>query len=553
MIKADVVFTEHLQVNFQMFIFVQTYINCVVYSGGFSAGFFNTVGSLEGWKPSEFKSSRSEKAEKKFQKPQDFMDDEDKGQFGIAPTVVRATSDYSSTVKRKRVNNDGPIPGVPVLHSLLQPATDTVGIKLLKQMGWRPGQGVGPRLTKSQKIKANREHKRNKGKVYGCEVPDEFRKQVSSGSDDASSSDDETELTFAPDDYDPFIYKPKENTFGMGYSGLDKRSILSSHISLFNPPEFKMRDHKNSKISISGQAFGVGAFEHEDEDIYSRDDMSKYDFELDSFKSKAKKTLKKIEQSKANILEGFVEAKHKVQGKKSFAPPVLPKNFIPKHGVRISRFEPLPETHKLYNYDRKKTMGRHDLSSADRSKILNTSHSIIEKSQTVVKALVSSTFNASAEEEKKTLQEKATKITSVLPSTSDGIFKPFIANPDKQKRYEQYLSFIKLGQRDKLNDIQPASMTDWEKETEKREFEQAARLYKPVSGLIFDKFVTASAPDDATNPFKPVDKSIYQHGTKEMREAAKSKMFGHLTRSIDVWKPNKLLCKRFNVPEPEIR
>lgn len=512
------------------------------------------MGSLEGWKPSEFKSSRSEKAEKKFQQPQDFMDDEDKGQFGIAPTVVRATSDYSSTVKRKRVNNDGPIPGVPVLHSLLQPARDTVGIKLLKQMGWRPGQGVGPRLTKSQKIKANREHKRNRGKVYGCEVPDEFRKQVSSGSDDATSSDDETELTFAPDDYDPFIYKPKENTFGMGYSGLDKRSILSSHISLFNPPEFKMRDHKNSKISISGQAFGVGAFEHEDEDIYSRDDMSKYDFELDSFKFKTKKTPKKIEQSKTNILEGFVEAKHQVQAKKSFAPPVLPKNFIPKHGVRISRFEPLPETHKLYNYDRKKTMGRHDLSSADRSKILNSSHSIIEKSQTVVKALVSSTFNASsAEEEKKMLQEKATKITSVLPSTSDGIFKPFIANPDKQKRYEQYLSFIKLGQRDQLNDIQPASMTDWEKETEKREFEQAARLYKPVSGLIFDKFVTASAPDDATNPFKSVDKSIYQHGTKEMREAAKSKMFGHLTRTIDVWKPNKLLCKRFNVPEPEIR
>ncbi|GLV32171.1 uncharacterized protein CBL_11872 [Carabus blaptoides fortunei] len=524
------------------------------FTGGFSAGFFNTVGSLEGWQPSEFKSSRSEKAEKKFQKPQDFMDDEDKGQFGIAPTVVRATSDYSNTVKRKRVTNtEGPIPGMPVLHSLLQPAKDTVGIKLLKQMGWRPGQGVGPRLTKSQKTKVNREHKRNKGKVYGCEVPDEFRKQVSSGSDDAASSEDETELTFAPDDYDPFIYKPKDNTFGMGYSGLDKRALLSSHISLFNPPDFQMRDHKNSKISISGQAFGVGAFEHEDEDIYTRDDMSKYDFELDSFKkAKAKKTPKRIEQSKENILQGFVEAKNQVQAKKSFAPPVLPKNFIPKHGVRISRFEPLPETHKLYNYDRKKTMGRHDLTSIDRSKILNSSKILIEKSQSAVKALVSSTFNTSVEEDTKTLQERAAKITSVLSSTSDGIFKPFIANPDKQKRYEKYLSLIKVDQRYKFDDVQPASMTDWEKQTERREFEQAACLYRPSSGLIFDKFVTASAPDDATNPFKQVDKSIYQHGTKEMREAAKSKMFGHLTRSIDIWKPNKLLCKRFNVPEPEI-
>lgn len=34
------------------------------FTGGFSAGFWNTVGSLEGWKPKEFKSSRGEKAQR---------------------------------------------------------------------------------------------------------------------------------------------------------------------------------------------------------------------------------------------------------------------------------------------------------------------------------------------------------------------------------------------------------------------------------------------------------------------------------------------------------
>lgn len=34
------------------------------FTGGFSAGFWNTVGSLEGWKPQAFKSSRSEKAQR---------------------------------------------------------------------------------------------------------------------------------------------------------------------------------------------------------------------------------------------------------------------------------------------------------------------------------------------------------------------------------------------------------------------------------------------------------------------------------------------------------
>lgn len=34
------------------------------FTGGFSAGFWNTVGSLEGWKPQAFKSSRTEKAQR---------------------------------------------------------------------------------------------------------------------------------------------------------------------------------------------------------------------------------------------------------------------------------------------------------------------------------------------------------------------------------------------------------------------------------------------------------------------------------------------------------
>lgn len=72
------------------------------FTGGFSAGFFNTVGSLEGWTPAEFKSSRGDKAESKTQRPEDYMDDEDMGEFGIAPQVVRATDEFASKKKRKK-------------------------------------------------------------------------------------------------------------------------------------------------------------------------------------------------------------------------------------------------------------------------------------------------------------------------------------------------------------------------------------------------------------------------------------------------------------------
>lgn len=56
------------------------------------------------------------------------MDDEDAGEFGIAPTAIRATKEYSSSAqtgkgtKRERGTQDGPIPGTPVLRELLRPA-----------------------------------------------------------------------------------------------------------------------------------------------------------------------------------------------------------------------------------------------------------------------------------------------------------------------------------------------------------------------------------------------------------------------------------------------
>jgi Protein of unknown function (DUF1604) len=47
------------------------------FTGGFSAGHYNTVGSEEGFKPSTFTSSRSHRATRKEQSANDFVDAED--------------------------------------------------------------------------------------------------------------------------------------------------------------------------------------------------------------------------------------------------------------------------------------------------------------------------------------------------------------------------------------------------------------------------------------------------------------------------------------------
>lgn len=86
------------------------------FTGGFSAGYYNTVDTKEGWRPSEFKSSRSDRNKQQQQRPEDYMDQEDLGTFGIAPQVLRPKEEFGENhVARKKTTtvfaSQGPIPG----------------------------------------------------------------------------------------------------------------------------------------------------------------------------------------------------------------------------------------------------------------------------------------------------------------------------------------------------------------------------------------------------------------------------------------------------------
>ena len=53
-------------------------------------------------------------------------------------------------VRRPQPNESRPsvIPGEPPLQNLIVPAQSTIGTQLLKAMGWREGEGVGPKVIK---------------------------------------------------------------------------------------------------------------------------------------------------------------------------------------------------------------------------------------------------------------------------------------------------------------------------------------------------------------------------------------------------------------------
>ena len=74
---------------------------------------------------------------------------------GIAPREVAAKDEFSRESlrpgsKRPQPNLSHPsvIPGEPPLQNLIVPAQSTIGAQLLKAMGWREGEGVGPKVVK---------------------------------------------------------------------------------------------------------------------------------------------------------------------------------------------------------------------------------------------------------------------------------------------------------------------------------------------------------------------------------------------------------------------
>ncbi|XP_058801098.1 G patch domain-containing protein 1 homolog [Phymastichus coffea] len=549
------------------------------FTGGFSAGYFNTVGTRDGWRPQQFKSTRASKAGNVVQRPEDFMDEEDTGEFGIAPTAIRATQDYSDqankgTKREHAKDSTGPIPGTPVLKDILKPVKERVGVTLLKKMGWKPGQGVGPRLTKQQK--KQQKQRREKIKIYGCALPNQQEKDSESESED---SDEYADITFAPDDYEPYRCNPKDNYFGIGYSGLDRRPILGQHINLFDPPAFSIQD-KNKKLSIKGQAFGVGAFEAEDDDIYHREDMSRYDFALGPEKKKSRWS--KEEKQKKDCIEGFILCKEPLTQKKIFPAPALPKDFQPVHKVKKSRFSPLV-TDKSHSKPQ-----RYEMNAESRAKIINDDRpSIIDstkgenKNISVAAKLITRTLNLhgmeqTADREKLEKEQTKKKSMSWLDKLSTTTFvkgeiigsdskikdrqdlnsskeseksaeitskRPSFADLDKQRRFEQYLTFTEAEKKYKLTSLQPLSMTEWERDQEADEFEKVAKLCSRID----DK--TEKAEEEKKELETKVNlESLSLH--ERMTAAAKLKMFGKLTRTDVEWKPAKLVCVRFNIAEP---
>ncbi|XP_036886644.1 G patch domain-containing protein 1 isoform X3 [Sturnira hondurensis] len=573
------------------------------FSGGFSAGYFNTVGSKEGWTPSSFVSSRQNRADKSVLGPEDFMDEEDLSEFGIAPKVIVTTDDFASKTKdrirekaRQLAAATAPVPGATLLDDFITPAKLSVGFELLRKMGWKEGQGIGPRV----KRRPHRQKPDPGVKIYGCALPP-------GGSEGSEDEDDDylpENVTFAPKDVMPVDFTPKDNVHGLAYKGLDPhQALFGTSGERFNLFSGRLEGtsnllgdigvNKGRKLGISGQAFGVGALEEEDDDIYATETLSKYDTVLKDeepgdglYGWTAPKQYQKSERDLryvGKILDGFSLASKPLSSKKIYPPPELPRDYRPVHYFRPVVAATSDNSHLLRVLSESAgkavhdqgTHSRHQLNASKRGELLGETP--VQGSATSVLEFLSQKDKERIKEMKQTTDLRAAQLKAqslalnasgsrARPPSPDGAhcswhlasgggaastkasnFKPFAKDPEKQKRYEKFLANMKRGQKDALEHCLDPSMTEWERGRERDEFARAALLYASSHSTLSSRFTHAKEEDDSDQVEVPRDQ---ENDVSDKQSAVKMKMFGKLTRDTFEWHPDKLLCRRFNVPDP---
>ncbi|KAM7279485.1 hypothetical protein ACFE04_006619 [Oxalis oulophora] len=325
------------------------------FTGGYSAGYYNTVGSKEGWAPQTFTSSRKNRAEIKNQSVLNFLDEDEKSEFESQLGTSSKFDTFGFTAAehaRKQADKEqqqrpSAIPG-PAPDEIVVPVTESIGMRLLLKMGWRHGHSIKD-LRGSSKHDARRESR----KAF---LAFAFS---SHGTKDQTNDDEPAETAQQIDSDVPFSQKtpvfvtnPKQDLHGLGYDPFKHAPEFRENKRLRTTGKKDPGYQKTIKDSLFGlksgktaPGFGIGALEDydaEDEDVYE----SGYNFEETYIQEEEEPLGLSIEnkpsklsiESKpslvakdSGLLPGFKLASQSDYQMERFEPPVVPKDFVPHH------------------------------------------------------------------------------------------------------------------------------------------------------------------------------------------------------------------------------
>ncbi|KAJ5135212.1 uncharacterized protein N7515_004490 [Penicillium bovifimosum] len=552
------------------------------FTGGFSAGYFNSVGSKEGWTPATFVSSRQNRAKKEeMKRPEDFMDAEDLREQEEARQLQTADEFAGFGTEHDATRRAG-------LMDILKTGGETMGVKLLKKMGWREGQGIGPKV----------------------------RRRADLGDTSAPAADAQETYLFAPENPPLVAFIRKTDRKGLGFEG---ESRLESH-AIGPAPAEESDSFFGGRLAIQGKShqpkpkvarsggLGVGPLNDtgsDDEDPYSLGPQISYNKTIGGDKKKKKKVKpeptiasanpllkskpvfisKKVAASRGSggfrkcrdgrlPLDGFVLADAISTlsiSEKKYDAPVIPEDW--KSTKQVSA-EKRDRQNYVSTADAAKASA---LDPASRAALLGEAQlpgkSIFDwmtpEAREKIARLTGKTnlppalgekapkgYELPEAQKRKDLWDlvpKLDKQTAALAlARAVSGWMPYQEDESKRARYRAFLE-ISAGTRATLPERADGASTDnWV--IEMQEFCRAAEVFKPMSGAMASRFTSSSsapkivsdAPDSAESVLskpaeKPDDPAV---------AAAKIGMFGQMTRSTIEFYPSRLLCKRFNVKPP---
>ena len=131
------------------------------------------------------------------------------------------------------------------LRDLVRPSNDRIGEKLLRRMGWREGQGIGPRIS----AQARRRQAAEMG--------------VQSTLEDDAEDEEASKHLFAPLDRPLALYEAKEDLRGLGSDAVQTldQAVRSSGKGKGRAVD----DQPPKRRGPIGGAFGIGALEDADD------------------------------------------------------------------------------------------------------------------------------------------------------------------------------------------------------------------------------------------------------------------------------------------------
>ncbi|KAI4214554.1 MAG: hypothetical protein LQ351_002971 [Letrouitia transgressa] len=587
------------------------------FTGGFSAGYvvmstpssdwpqlivalryFNTVGSKDGWTPSTFVSSRTDKKKNasaaRQQRPEDFMDDEDLAEAEEARMLQtnRKFAGLGSTADELSRPDQ--------LMGILRTSGETMGIKLLKKMGWREGQGVGPKLR---------------------------RKARTDDGDNAPSEGSQETHLFAPENSKMIAFVRKDNRRGLG---LDGEGRLGGD-GVVKAPSDKMRHHEEDDVGIETIAdhsrskksqpaprsgLGVGILNDngsDDEDPYNMGPKISYNRVVGRDKKKKKlETIKSAANPLLNNKPVFI-SKKAATSKRSSTFRRCHDGRLPLDGFVLSSSEdplvsifsndgkyPAPEIPKGWKSSKKPLSASlsaatpyrsaadvakaSTLSPRSRATLLGEAPlpgksifdylnpaarsriALITNNQNLPPALgeATSPHPPQSRLQAKSLHSLVPPLSaeSALAALQRGTtgWMPYAEDPAKRARYQLFLEIsASLRPPGTLPDRAPdTSNDDWVKEMQ--EFAHAAQIFKPMTGMMASRFTSSSSsssahvldrgPKSATVDKEELLTRPSEKPKDPAAEAARLGMFGRLTRHTQPFYPTRLLCKRFNVQPP---